>query len=402
MQEFLDIIDGREVAIVGNGFPERDYSTEIDSADLVVRFNHFYNYDTGKVGKRVDLIVQTFTSAWIKSENKHADIIRQQWARIFCGKKPEQYDPSLVAKYLGGICITDMTKNLEPYAMFTTGTAFLMWLASKPRNARFKIYGFPNGEQAEKYFSPNGDGKHYAPMKVLELQNRNAAIEILERQRIRRPREERKPMILIPVKKSTGVPQKNKSLLPYLLDKLQGIENPITVVGNDDELLCIAKSKGVNVFRTPETMPDEITATMRCWRDQTEYHGEIILIQCTAPHFKVEWLKRLAEGRRHAPISATCCKVHFKINALYGNSNGVWGQVVQAFGAPSVPRQRLPECVRLSGAAWAFHSDALSRESFYHAGTLHPVIVSEEESLDVDTKEDFEKALQVIERAQHL
>lgn len=397
MQEFLDIIDGRTVAIVGNGMPERDCSEEIDSADIVVRFNHFYNYDSGKVGKRVDVIMQTFTTAWINAKDKHERVIREQLPRIFCAKKPQQYQPGVVAEFLGPVCISDMACDLEPYAMFTTGTAFLMWLASKPRNARFRIYGFPSGEQADRYFQT--DAQRYASLKVLELQNRDCAIEMLKRQEIRSARAERLPHIVIPIKaKSSGAPGKNRRLLPILLERLTGVRYPVTVVGDDPEFMNMMTERfGVSKFVVPDSAPDDVTARLRLWRDHTEYSGEVVLLQCTSPNLRVEWIEQVLAARRSAPIAATCIPVNFKINAVYGCANGVWGQIVTAFGTPSVPRQKLPECVRLSGAAWAFHSDALSRESFYQAGTLAPVMIPEDEAVDVDTPEDMARALRMVQ-----
>lgn len=396
MQEFLDIIDGRTVAIVGNGTPDEDHSAEIDAADIVVRFNHFYNYDSGKVGKRVDVIMQTFTTAWVNAKNKHAAVIREQLPRIFCAKKPQQYQPATVAKFLGDVCVTDMSTDIEPWAKYTTGTAFLCWLASKSRNASFRVYGFPSGEQADKYFRT--DARHYASVKDEELRSRDCAIEMLLRQTISRPRAERLPHIVIPVKaKSEGVPNKNRRLLPLLLERLRGVRYPVTVVGNDRELMVLmAERYGVSYFETPSNMPDEVTASLRMWRDHTDYSGEVVLLQCTSPNIRVEWVEQLLEARRHAPVAATCVPVTFKVNAVYGCSNGVWGQIVSQFGPPSTPRQVLPRCVRLSGAGWAFHSDALSRESFYQAGTLAPVMIPEGEAVDVDTPEDMERAMAML------
>lgn len=398
MQEFLDLIDGRTVAIVGNGTPEHDCSAEIDSADVVVRFNHFYNYDSGRVGKRVDVVIQTFTTAWINSNNKHEQVIREQLPRIFCAKKPQQYRPDIVAKFLGQVCVSDMSSDLEPYAKFTTGTAFLMWLSSRPRNARFRIYGFPSGEQADRYFKT--DARHYASIKDIELQNRDCAIEVLLKQEIKTARKEQLPHIVIPIKKtSRGVPGKNHRLLPILLERLRGVRYPITIVGDDPEFMAqMTEQFGVLSFETPSNMPDEVTARLRLWRDHTEYSGEVILLQCTSPNLRTEWIEQVLEARKFAPVVATCVPIKFKINSVYGCANGTWGQIVTAFGPPSIPRQNLPECVRLSGAAWAFHSDALSRESFYQAGTLAPVMIPEDEAIDVDTPEDMDVALGLAQR----
>lgn len=394
LHELLEIIDGRKVAIVGNGKEDEDRSAEIDSADIVIRFNHFYNYDSGKVGKRVDVIIQTFTSAWVGAKEKHANVIKEQLPKIFCGKKPEQYMPNTVAKYLGGdICVSDLSPELEPYCHFTTGGAFLAWLSSQKRNAEFKVYGFPRGEKADYYFA--NDAFRYKEVKDRELTMQERAIAILEGMKIEKPREERKPVIVIPIKKySVGAPDKNRRLLPILLEKLRSMEYRKVIVGDDRELGEKMKADfGVEFFETPSPQTGEITDDLRLWRDMTGYHGEIIYIQCTAPKFKSEWVDACLAARKYAPIAATCVPVNFKVNSIYGCADGIYSPVVDVFGPPSVSRQKLPECVRLSGAVWVFHSDTLSRGSFYMAGTLRPVMIEEKDALDVDTIEELASAL---------
>lgn len=393
LHEFLEIIDGRKVAIVGNGEVAEDKSAEIDSADIVIRFNHFYNYDSGKVGKKVDVIIQTFTGAWVNSKNKHEDVIRAQMPKIFNGKRPELYNPAQVADFLSpDICISDLYPELEPYTRFTTGGAFLAWISSKKRNAEFKVYGFPRGEAADKYFAT--DAKHYAKVKDEELAAQTRAISILEQMRIEKPREERKSVVVVPFKaKSEGAPRKNDILMPKLLAKIKDLGYRIVLIGDGEELGEKMKAEfGVDFYKTPAATTGEVTDDLRLWRDMTDYHGEIIYLQCTSPKLKVEWIDKCLEARKCAPVSATCVKLDFKVNGIFGCANGVWAQVVTSFGAPSVPRQRLPECVHLTGAVFAFHSDALSRASFYQAGSLRPVIVDEEDALDVDTQKDLEKA----------
>ena len=392
MTELLEIFDGRTVAIVGNGEEAEDRSNEIDACDVVVRFNHFYNYDSGHVGKRVDVIVQTFTTAWIKAENKHADVIKAQQPKIFCAKKPEQFDPAEVADFLGpDVCISDWSDEIKPWAKYTTGGAFLCWLASKPRNAKFEVFGFPRGEAADKYFA--GDAKHYAAVKDEELAAQARAIAILEMQTVRATRAERKAPIIIPVKAhSEGCPGKNEALLPGCIEKLLPLGREIWLIGDATALMAEMSNRyGVRTFATPAPT-GEVTDDFRLWRDHTGYHGEVALVQCTSPHLKAEWVEECLRARKHAPIAATCALVNFKINGIYTAENGIYRQLVPIFGPASVPRQKLPRAVHLTGAAYAFHTDALDWASFYQAGTLRPVIVEERDALDVDTPADLAAA----------
>jgi len=78
MNRLLQMLNGKRIAIVGNSAVGRNYSNEIDSADVVIRFNHFYNYDSGLVGRRVDIVLQTVAQAWydaVNSGKAHIDII---------------------------------------------------------------------------------------------------------------------------------------------------------------------------------------------------------------------------------------------------------------------------------------------------------------------------------------
>ena len=47
MNQILQLLWGKKIAIIGNGLVPVDVSKEIDACDVVIRFNHFYNYDTG-------------------------------------------------------------------------------------------------------------------------------------------------------------------------------------------------------------------------------------------------------------------------------------------------------------------------------------------------------------------
>lgn len=62
------MLEGKDVVIVGNKEEEEDKSEEIDSGDVVIRINNFYNYGSGKVGKRVDALILTGYSACIGTE----------------------------------------------------------------------------------------------------------------------------------------------------------------------------------------------------------------------------------------------------------------------------------------------------------------------------------------------
>lgn len=176
--QILKLLYDKNIAIVGNGSVCQDYSKEIDSADVVIRFNHFYNYDSNFVGKKVDIIFQTFTKTWIESKNKHIDVIAEQKPKIYIVKKPQQYGDD-TKKLLQGIQVEDKSELFRHWAKFTTGTCVLAYLAQNLKNAEVKCYGFQDEKAWQKYLET--DAKHYQSNAVEERKTMLGAIFRLSR-----------------------------------------------------------------------------------------------------------------------------------------------------------------------------------------------------------------------------
>lgn len=92
--KFQQMVQGKRVAIVGNLTPSEDLSEVIDNHDIVIRLNHFYNYDSGFVGKKVDMLFVTPTDRWKKmsAEERHEEVIREQKPLIFAVKHSQRID----------------------------------------------------------------------------------------------------------------------------------------------------------------------------------------------------------------------------------------------------------------------------------------------------------------------
>lgn len=151
--DFIKLVKGKRVAVVGNGDVDKDYSSEIDSADVVVRFNNFYNYDTGMVGKKVDALVLTGTSACFDKlpggMSDHKEIIQTYHPDIFMlSEVQNQKIVNVHSRFKG--CKLGMLGNPSWLLPLTSGTITLKMLADC-EDVKVKCYGFSNGEEWKTY-----------------------------------------------------------------------------------------------------------------------------------------------------------------------------------------------------------------------------------------------------------
>jgi hypothetical protein len=151
--DFIKLVKGKRVAVVGNGDVNKDYSDEIDSADVVIRFNNFYNYQSNKVGKRVDALVLTGTSALHdklpggKSDQK--EIIQSYLPKLYLlSEIPNQVINYAHSRFNG--CEIHMLGNPSWMLPLTSGTIALRMLADCD-DVKVNCYGFSDGEDWDTY-----------------------------------------------------------------------------------------------------------------------------------------------------------------------------------------------------------------------------------------------------------
>lgn len=403
MNEFLQHLKGKNVMVVGNAPVADDHSIDVNAADVVVRFNHFYNLESGKVGEKTDVVIQTFTSAWRAANNKHLDILEKYDATIFLGKKPKGYTPD-IAKMLGKRKVVNLARLFAPFAPMTTGGVALCYIASaldQLEGTKIKVIGFGMEDEAiwRKYVET--DAARYQPVADNERAAVKEAIAKIhafsENQVVTPSFDTNDYRIVIPVKEtSTGAEGKNYKLLPILLKKLTDacLGDKITVVSDSDGLVAFARCNfGIECVKVDKIDSRKVvTETLREWRDKTGYCGKVILAHCTSPTMKVEWITNVAEELKHCSLCATAFAMTEKLTALYFSNGGVYEQVGLNFGRTDKPRQELPKVIKMSGGVFGFHSDALDFPSFFDCGYMNPVIIRED-ALDVDTEEDLDKAI---------
>lgn len=384
----LQLIDGKSVAIVGNGPVEKDVSAEVDACDVVIRFNHMYRYGEGKIGKKISIICQTFTGSYMRSQDRHnAEIIRQK-PEVFLVKQRENYAPWSHSFYGPDIRVNDIIGYFREWCNCTTGGGVVCFLAKYAENSTFKVFGFPGGKAWDDYIA--SDAHWYQAIAPLERKAVDEAKEELARKTITRPGVVIPRMVVVPVKRnSSGKPGKNRELLMPLLEKLEALPYPVTVCGDDAELLYAAEQAfpgKVLAFHSPALQmgnTEDVTKQLRNWRDATGYCGDVALVQCTSPDLTADWVERCFAESPKSALVATAVPLEFKCNAIYKSDfGGVWTPLAPQFGPASEARQNLPVCCRITGAVEVFHSDALAFASLWQCGYLCPVLVNS--ALDID------------------
>lgn len=396
------MLEGRRVAIVGNAQEDRDRSAEIDAADVVVRFNDFYNMATGRVGRRVDIVLQTIARPWFDRWRAgrlaaSLDAVRTQRPAVFLVKRPDNYTTDAHKLYGRGVRIDNLARAFEPWWRYTTGTAALCFLADSLVNAEVRCYGFAADcdEAWRKYVST--DAKQYASTADDERVAMLGAIERLERLAITEPRSGAFAMprcVVVPIKAhSEGAPGKNRTLLAPCLSKLRDLDVKVYVTGDDAELMHSVRDCAEAVPLPAIGAYDDVTKTLRRWQVETGFCGDVALVQCTSPRMQASWVERCFSALEEAPVAATCVELGFKPTAVFREENGVFVPMTEKLPPATVARQLLPRAVRFTGAVTAFHTDALAFNSLFEAGVLEPVMIGGEDALDVDTAEQLKQTL---------
>lgn len=174
---------GKRVAVVGNRTPERDFSAEIDSCDVVIRFNNFYNYESGRVGKRVDVLFITPSSAWLNLKDDKArkiDIIQAQKPIVAFTRFKERAQWKVFQRVFAGLPYYYDANTNASNNQFTTGVSVLELIAQSCENCEVKVFGFGETD-AEMWAYFEKDGRHYISGGYREAIVRERLLKILPR-----------------------------------------------------------------------------------------------------------------------------------------------------------------------------------------------------------------------------
>ena len=396
------MVQGKRVAIVGNLTPSEDLSEVIDNHDIVIRLNHFYNYDSGLVGKKVDMLFVTPTDRWKKmsAEERHEDVIREQKPLIFAVKHSQRIDKEVRERHFCGCKIykfeQDMVRGSQ---VFTTGTAALRILTNC-ENFTCDCYCFSFDADWKNYIDT--EAKHYGKNMDLEERKRHEWIEMLSEKKM----FDGSINPVITVRKGSSLKDKNirpykngKCLLEICVEKALKAFGSVTVLADDEHYCELAKSYGAEVPYLDEKVEgnEDVTVRLKRWKDRCGINGRIILIQCTSPNLSLESMEKMREMSKEADyrevIVTTVVYDDVKHSALllFDQEEKYMKQAISGDPQISRPRQELKQLYHYNGAMTSFACSQLSKESLFDDGDLKPCMIEKWEGLDIDTIEQFNR-----------
>ncbi|MBQ7332009.1 MAG: hypothetical protein IJW39_02035 [Opitutales bacterium] len=168
---FRGTFRGRRVAVIGNANPKTDFSESVDAADIVVRLNHCPNLESGKTGKRIDVIIQVPTTAWFRlpESEQHREQIRMARPRVFLLHNAGLAHVSPLRELLAGLDVHAVSPPPQTQGWSTGGKALKMIVAAEP--ASLNGYCFSDTEQEfEAYLRT--EGRHHLPTAMEEFRSR--------------------------------------------------------------------------------------------------------------------------------------------------------------------------------------------------------------------------------------
>lgn len=405
LSKFESIINGKTIALVGNGFIDENLSEEIDSHDIVIRLNHFYNYDSGNVGKKVDVIFATPTPIWadMPPEERHQDIIHEQQPTVFILKHEQRVNNTIIGEHYKGCKIYGFTPDyIKDEGIYTTGTCALNVL-SQCINFKCDVYGFTFEKDWQQYI--RASALHYSKTYAEEEAKRIEYLNIIKSRDIfLKDGEEPKIYPVITVRKGSSLKDKNireykgKPLLQHAIEKAIKVFGEVTVLSDCEEYADLAKQCGARVPYIDNKIEalENVAIRLRNWRDKEKINGRIILIQCTSPNISVDNLYKISEmskNKTYRDIIGTVAPFdEVKYSALmYMNKDGYMEQACRNVPDISAPRQLLQPLYHYNGALTSFMHTQLDFDELFKYSYFVPLIIDKSESLDIDKEDDFKK-----------
>lgn len=215
---------------------------------------------------------------------------------------------------------------------------------------------------------------------------------------------------------SKGLPGKNlmklagKSLLERAIDSAKDcLFVDITVVSSDDEEI-LAEAHRLDVInhrRAPEASTDESTAAgvILDFLNNAEIEIDpsldpwIVYLQPTSPMRDSEMVEQVFDLIAKNPSAKSVVSVSRPAKSPYWSLTVENGKLKPLFPeAYSENRQALTETYLPNGAIYCFKlSEFKKHNKFPFEGAL-PYVMSEEDSIDIDTQADFDRAKAILEK----
>lgn len=218
---------------------------------------------------------------------------------------------------------------------------------------------------------------------------------------------------LIPARAgSKGIPGKNtrpllgKPLLSYTIEAAMACRQiqHVVLTTDDPKAADIGRSAGIDVpFTRPDSLARDNTATLpvvqhavawleaRGWR-----YDAVCLLQPTNPLRRTEHIERCIRAmmRDDADCAMTVLRVPAKYNPHWVYFEAEGGTLRLSTGAAEPPprRQVLPPAYHREGSVYLTRRDVLIEEGSLYGRRTVGVVLEPEESVAIDTLDDWERA----------
>lgn len=208
---------------------------------------------------------------------------------------------------------------------------------------------------------------------------------------------------VITVRKGSSLKDKNirfykgKPLLVNCVEKCLSVFDRVVVISDTTKYTELLNNyKNVEIFIDKEVGDrEDVTVRLRKWANEKGYKGRMILCQCTSPNIEIssyERMRELSYNGKDDEIFMSCIEVTQKPSAFYiVGGDGYLETAIKGMPIVSRPRQELERVYYYNGGITSFHSKQLENNSLFEGGKLIPMVIKEEEKLDIDSEDDLRR-----------
>lgn len=207
---------------------------------------------------------------------------------------------------------------------------------------------------------------------------------------------------IITVRKGSSLKDKNirlykgKPLLVNCIEKCLEVFGKVVVLSDSEKYAELAKASGADVF-IDDVVDDleDVTVRMRKYCENVGFDGRLVLCQCTSPNILLSSYQKtldLSKNLLDNEVLMSCVEVTQKPSAFFlQDNNGYLYTAIKGMPIVSKPRQLLEKVFYYNGGITSFHSSQLSKDSLFEGAKLIPLLITEQEILDIDTENDLRR-----------
>ena len=227
-----------------------------------------------------------------------------------------------------------------------------------------------------------------------------------------------KDLVLIPARGgSKGIPGKNinplngRPLIYYTLDAACAVASPenICVSTDSDEIISIVREYGLGVpFKRPDYLAtdtassyDVILHAIDFYDQQGMYYDRILLLQPTSPFRNGTHIREalsLYQPGLDMVVSVKIAHANPYFNLFEENADGF---LTRSKSGNFTRRQDCPVVYEFNGAIYIMNVQSLKIESHIKFSKIRKYVMTEEDSLDIDTNIDWIIAEAILSKKSH-